>query len=166
MKEFEGNLGSVESTVAMNFRKIVAPLLSSPQLLLREFEKYKNLIERPIIRRSLVSERDALFSLLNGIVKKIEMSVDRIESGQAFDPADEDSLVHKGGLMSSKIAGIVLLKQTETKVASVLSTSKALLDDLAGFTSLGSSCENLIYRYSFILDVDCIILLLSYIVAH
>jgi dynein heavy chain 2, cytosolic len=146
MKEFEANLATIESTVATNFRKVVAPLLSSPQLLLREFEKYKNLMERPIIRRSLASERDALFSLLNSIVRKFEITVDRIESGQAFDPADEDSLFHKGGLMSSKVAGIVLLKQVETKVASVLSTSKALLDDLAGFTSLGSSCENLIYR--------------------
>jgi hypothetical protein len=146
LKEFETSLGSVESTVAMHFRKSVAPLLSTPQLLLREFEKYKSLLQRPIIRRSLVSERDALFSLLNGIVRKFEASVDRIESGQAFDPSEEDSLVHKGGLMSSKVAGIVLLKQIETKVASVISTSKALLDDLSGYNTLASTCDNLIHR--------------------
>ena len=118
--------------------------LGSPQLLLREFQKYKNLLERPTIRRTLVSEREVLFSLLNDMIRKFEISVDRIESGQVFD--DEENVGNKGGLTSQRVSGIVMLKQVEGKIASIIITSKSLLNDVNGYDAFASSCENLVQR--------------------
>ena len=146
IKEYEASIDPVESTVAMHFKRNAAPLLSNPQLLLREFQKYRNLLERPTIRRTLVSERDALFSLVNEMIRKFENAVDRVESGQTFDPLDDDVRSNKGGMTSPRVASIVLFKQLESKVASILSTSKMVLNDIKGYDTLVSTCEGLVYR--------------------
>jgi len=145
LKEFELLIDPVESAVATHFKRNTAPLLTSPKLLLREFQKYKNLLERPSIRRSLVSEREVLFSLLNDMIRKFEVSVDRIESGQVFDE-EEGSLGNIRGLVSSRVSAVVMLKQIESKLATILSTSVSVLRDVKGYDALATSCENLVHR--------------------
>ena len=88
--EYEQNIVPVESAVASHFRRNTAPILDRPQLLLREFQKYKNLLERPTIRRAMVSEREALLPLLRDLVRKMEANVDRIEAGQDDSDGEED----------------------------------------------------------------------------
>ena len=86
VKEYERAIAPVEAAVAAHFRRNVAPILDHPQLLLQEFQKYRNLMERPSIRRDLSSEREALLSLLKEFLKKLEATVERIEAGQVRTP--------------------------------------------------------------------------------
>jgi dynein heavy chain 2 len=156
--EYEQNCIRVESAVATHLKSSMSSILDRPQLLLREFQKYKNLLERPTIRHAMVSQREALLPLLRELVRKIESSVDRIEAGG--DDSDDDAGPGrgKGGprgsngssgagkLLTNRIAGIVQLRQLSAKVASILSTSQGILNDLDGFAQFAGQCQNLISR--------------------
>jgi dynein heavy chain 2 len=156
--KYERTISPVEAAVAAHFRRNSTPILDQPQMLLQEFQKYRNLMERPAIRRALVSEREALLSLLKEFVKKLETTVDRIEAGQDGDGSDEEedsfrSGTSRGGgsgrkatLMSPRIAGIVMLRQILAKVTSMLVTCQGLLNDLDGYPRFSQQCEALVSR--------------------
>jgi dynein heavy chain 2 len=91
--EYEQSIDPVEEAVASRFRRNVAPVLDQPQLLLREFQKYRNLLERPTIRRSMISERETLLTQLKEFIGKIEMSVDTLESSRG----DSSEFTSAGG---------------------------------------------------------------------
>ena len=138
VKEYEKTIDPVETAVAAHFRKNTIPILDRPQLLLQEFKKYRNLMERPAIRKALVAERESLLLLLKEFLKKLGVSVDRVEAGQLGDESDEEedrfrSGTSRGGgsgsgsgvgqgkarLMSPRLTGIVLLRQICAKVTSM-----------------------------------------------
>ena len=159
VKEYERTIDPVEAAVAAHFRKNSAPILDRPQLLLQEFQKYRNLMERPAIRRALVFEREALLSLLKDFLKKLEAAVDRVEAGQVGDDSDDEedrfrSGTSRGGgsgqnrsrLMSPRLAGIVLVRQICAKVTGMLVTSQGLLSDLDGYPRFLQQCEALVSR--------------------
>ena len=164
VKEYERTIDPVEVAVAAHFRKNSVLILDRPQLLLQEFQKYRNLMGRPAIRKALVSEREALLSLLKDFLSKLSTSVDRVEAGQVGDDSDDeddrrnDSHGNKNGnsngngyssrtkLMSPRLAGIVLLRQINAKVTSMLLTSKDILNDLDGYPKYFQQCELLINR--------------------
>jgi dynein heavy chain 2, cytosolic len=136
----------VESAVASHFRRNISPLLDRPQILLREFQKYQSLLERPKIRRELVSERETLLSLLKEVVKKLESAVDRLEQGR--DEGGDESMenIQRTRLLSPRIAGIVYLRQIGAKIASIVSTSQSVLHDLDGYSKFSSTCESVLSR--------------------
>jgi len=86
VKEYERTIAPVEAAVAAHFRRNVAPILNHPQLLLQEFQKYRNLMERPSIRHDLSSEREALLSLLKEFLKKLDNTVKVIEDNEVRLP--------------------------------------------------------------------------------
>lgn len=154
--DYERSLDPIEEAVAARFRKSVAPLLSQPQLLLREFQKYHNLLERPTIRRSMIAERESLLTQLRELVAKIELSVDSIEAskGEADDPpaANNNAIVgigmgsHSATLFSPRVNNIVMLRQLASRAASALNTSQELLSDLDGYQRFSLQCKNLLQR--------------------
>ena len=147
--DYEKAIDPVESAVAQHFRRNVSTILDHPQLLLREFQKYRNLMERNSIRRTLMNERDILLSLLQNYLKRLENSVDRIESGQDDDDETDSSIgraTNRARLLSPRLAGIIHLRQISSKVSSVLTTTSGLLDDLDTYASFQKSCESLISR--------------------
>jgi dynein heavy chain 2, cytosolic len=154
--DYERSLDPVEEAVAARFRRSVAPMLSQPQLLLREFQKYHNLLERPTIRRSMIAERESLLTQLKELVSKIELTVDSIEASKADldDPTSSNSSAvvgwgmgsHSATLFSPRVNNIVMLRQLASRAASALSTSQELLADLDGFPRFSSQCKNLLSR--------------------
>ena len=149
--EYENNILPVESAVAAHFRRNAAAILDHPQLLLREFQNYRNLLARPSIRRNLVSERDVLLSLLKEFVQKMELSVDRIEAGQEDSDVEGPQGVgattnQRARLLPPRLAGIVYLRQISAKVVQMLTTTKGLLDDLDSYPSFAKNCASLISR--------------------
>jgi hypothetical protein len=54
----------------------VSSLLSKPQLLLREFHRYTNLLERPRIKALLSHEREILLQQLHELVDRLEADFD------------------------------------------------------------------------------------------
>ena len=154
-KEYERMVDPVESAVANRFRRNVAPMMDRPQMLLTEFQKYKNLMRRPTIRRALVSERESLLSLLKDAVKKMEASLDRDDNGNYYSDDEGNSSNSKGGaynasygtkMVSPVVAGIVYLRQLGSKIGSIYSASKDLLSDLDNYPKFATQCEKLIAR--------------------
>ena len=158
VKEYEHAISPVEAAVAKHFRDNASPILDHPQLLLQEFQKYRNLMERPSIRRELSSEREALLTLLKEFLKKLEITVERVEAGQEDDFDEEEERFRSGNslsggsgqlrarLMSPRLAGIVLLRQVGSKVASMLSASQGMLNDLDAYPRFAQQCESLVGR--------------------
>eukprot|EP00605_Chrysophyceae_sp_TOSAG23-4_P002934 GSChrysophyteH1.ASY1.ANO1.3229.1 assembled CDS len=146
VKEYEKYIEPVETAVAAHFRRNAAAILDHPQLLLREFQKYRNLLERPSIRRALVSERDVLLSLLKDYTGKMENTVDRIESGQ--DEGDDFGAptAQRARLLSARLGGIIYLRQISSKIVSMLNTTRGLLDDLDSYPRFAKQCEALVSR--------------------
>eukprot|EP01041_Mallomonas_annulata_P006819 gene6819-13816_t len=145
--KYEESVAPVEIAVASHFRQKISPIMDRPLLLLREFQQYRHLLQRPNIRKSLVGEREALLALLKDLCKKIETSVDHVEGGGNGDSDSEGTGGFGGGRLSSpRIAGIVLLRQLGARVASMLNTSQGLLDDLDAFPRFAAQCESLISR--------------------
>jgi dynein heavy chain 2, cytosolic len=154
-----GMIDPAEAAVAAHFSRNATPILDRPQLLLQEFQKYRNLIERPAIRRALVSEREALLSLLRDYLKKLEASVDRVESGQNGGDSDDEEDRFRGDnnrsgtgghnrakLLSPRLAGIVLLRQMCARITTMLATSQGILNDLDGFPRFAQQCQSLVGR--------------------
>ena len=159
VKEYERTIDPVEAAVAAHFRKNSTPILDRPQLLLQEFQKYRNLMERPAIRRALVSEREALLSLLRDYLKTLEAAVDRVEAGQDGDDSDEEDDRFRNGngkngsgghtkarMLSPRLSGIILLRQMCAKVTSMLATSQGILNDLDGYPRFSQQCEAIVSR--------------------
>ena len=154
-KEYERMVDPVESAVANRFRRNIGPLMDRPQTLLSEFQKYKNLMRRPTIRRALVSERETLLSLLRDTVKKLEASVDRDDNGNYYSDDEGGGSNAKGGaysagygtkMVSPIVAGIVYLRQLGSKIGAIYTASKDLLNDLDNYSKFASQCEKLIAR--------------------
>ena len=150
VREYEKLIDPVENAVATRFKRNIAQYLDRPQLLLGEFQKYKNLMDRPTIRRSLISERETLLSLLRDVVKQMEASVDHDDFGAQYD-GDEDGrqggyVPHGTKLTSAHIAGIVYLRQLGAKVTAMYNITKDVLKDLDGYSKFSSQCEDLIRR--------------------
>jgi dynein heavy chain 2 len=152
VKEYERLIDPVENAVGTRFKRNIAQFLDRPQLLLSEFQKYKNLMDRPTIRRSLISERETLLSLLRDVLKQMEASVERDDFGAHYD-GDEDSSSRQGGyvphsikLTSPHVAGIVFLRQLGAKVSTMYAVTKDVLKDLDGYVKFAGLCEDLIRR--------------------
>lgn len=152
VKEYERLVDPVENAVATRFKRNIAPHLDRPQLLLGEFQKYKNLLDRPTIRRALVSERETLLSLLRDVLKQMESSVDRDDFGGQYEN-DEETGSRQGGyvphgtkLTSPQVASIVYLRQLGAKVAAMYSATKEVLKDLENFSKFDAQCQELISR--------------------
>jgi dynein heavy chain 2 len=136
--EFEELIDPITIT---SFRRIISSILNRPQLLLNEFLKYKTLLKRSNILRSLLPERETLLALLKKLIKNIDNSIDHIDNSK-----NDNSL--NGNFLSPCITKIVLLKQLETKVNAILSTGIDILYDLSGFREFQKQCDEISMKSS------------------
>jgi dynein heavy chain 2 len=156
VKQYEKLLEPIEAAVAGHMRKNIVRVQDKPQLLLQEFRRAQSLLERPAIRRALASEREVLLSLLREQLKKVEQSVDRIETNGRDDSDDEEGggssaaavagAARSSRLLSPTVACLVKLRQLASRVTAVLGTSRQLLSDLNDFSRLEDLGTTLIGR--------------------
>lgn len=156
VKEFERRVDPIESAVASKFRRDIAPYMDNAQMLLEEFLKCKNLMNRPNIRRSTATERETLMTLLREKVKQMENAIDKGEILADGSDDEESKSGHGndtglnfrlGGKSSSQLVSIVIrLRQIGAKVADIFSTSKSLFEDLDGFSRYSAQCESVLSK--------------------
>lgn len=154
VRQYESLIEPVESAVASHIRKNISHIQDKPQLLLQELKRYQNLLERPSVRRALSSEREMLLSLLREQLKKIEITIDRIEATGRDESDDEDAgnsvmavAGRKGSrLLSGTVSCLVSLRQLGSRVTAILGTSRQLLSDLDSYSRLEDQCTTLIGR--------------------
>lgn len=143
--EYEKKVEPIEAAVASRFKRTLASTLDRPQMLLNEFQKYKNLVCRPSIRKSLASERDTLLALLRDVVRKNDQIVDGIESFK-YGEDGVFSISNANKLVSPNIQNIIMLRQLNAKISSMLNSSSAILSDLNGYEDFANQCDNLLGR--------------------
>eukprot|EP01031_Cornospumella_fuschlensis_P031389 gene31390-37941_t len=151
VKEYERLVDPVEAAVASRLRKCLAPYLDNAFLLLAEFQKYKNLLYRPAIRRAVASERETLLSLLREKIRQIENIVDKddlLANGSDDEAGRGAGVGIATGIKAASplILSIIRLRQLGARVKDVYASTKALLDDLDAFAKFSSLCDSLIHK--------------------
>ena len=121
---YEDLLAPIERHIAGNLQKKMSKLANRPQVLLREFQKFRNLIGRPNIGSVLTSERQTLLAQLTTHVEQLEGDFEaRTSGGRGASPP-------KGRNTSHKVNCVVWGKQLRNKVTNLLKTATPLLKDL------------------------------------
>lgn len=71
VEQFEAILEPAEQRIAGKLRDQLRQCLKQPHQLLREFQRYKELVRRPTIFKELVTEREALLAELTTFLKQV-----------------------------------------------------------------------------------------------
>ncbi|XP_065833043.1 cytoplasmic dynein 2 heavy chain 1-like isoform X2 [Oscarella lobularis] len=137
VSQYERLMAPAESRIAGKLRRQFRDIKASAHQLLREFQRFKELIKRPKISTELASERETLLGQLAAYVKSMrdDYSV-HSGSGAASLSSNEtrDSVsAAKGKNLSDVVNNVVFARQMEAKVKDTLETAEQLLNDLAGF---------------------------------
>ncbi|CAN0042899.1 unnamed protein product [Ascophyllum nodosum] len=133
VKVFEQSLRPLEMAAANSFRRRITGMESRPQLLLKEFHRFSNLMRRRQIQEALGSEREALLSQLTEHMAVQEMIFDDQDLSAGVDPSGSGSGLAWGRNLSSRIRGIVYCRQLCARVRASAEAASALLSDLSGF---------------------------------
>ena len=125
--QYEELLAPIERHIAGNLQKQMSRMASRPQQLLREFQRYRNLIGRPNIGSVLMSERQTLLAQLTTHVEHLEGDFESRTNGGR---GGSDSSPPRGRNTSHKINCVVWGKQLRNKITQLLKTATPLLKDL------------------------------------
>ncbi|CAH1776602.1 unnamed protein product [Owenia fusiformis] len=123
--QYERAMSPAEQKIAGKLRSQFRGMEANSQQLLREFQKYKELIKRPSISKDMVSERETLLGQLQVYIKQLRDDFVQRTSGGKKPP--------KGKNLPEVVNNIVWVRQLEAKVEETSNTAEALLGDLSGF---------------------------------
>ena len=123
VRSYEELLAPIERHIASNLQRQMSRFADRPQQLLREFQRYKNLIGRPNIGKVLMSERQTLLAQLISHVEHLDGDFETRTSGRKTQPP-------AGRNTSHNINCVVWGKQLRNKVRLLLRTATPLLKDL------------------------------------
>ncbi|XP_013392185.1 cytoplasmic dynein 2 heavy chain 1, partial [Lingula anatina] len=123
--QYERAMAPAEQRIAGKLRSQFRSMQANSQQLLREFQRYKELIKRPSISKEMVAERETLLGQLTVFIKQIRDDFTQRTSGDKAPP--------KGKNMPEVVNCIVWVRQLEAKVEETNIIAEALLGDLSGF---------------------------------
>ncbi|XP_025088458.1 cytoplasmic dynein 2 heavy chain 1-like isoform X3 [Pomacea canaliculata] len=135
--QYERAMEPAQQKVAGKLRTQFQVLDGNPQQLLREFQRFKELIKRPAIRKLMVSERETLLGQLMVHVRQISEDFS-IRTGHRGGKG-----VPKGKNLPDVVNNIVYVRQLEAKIDETLMTAETLLGDLNGFEKFGKDTREL-----------------------
>lgn len=139
MREYERTLAPIEQHVSANFRRQVAKCLSCPLLLLKEFERFGKLIERPRIRDLLSHERETLLSQLTEHLDQLENELDRRSSSSASSAAKSAG----GKNLSPNLCALVYARQLKARLNGTFTVAASFVQDLPSFDSYEGAVRSL-----------------------
>ncbi|KAL3266580.1 hypothetical protein HHI36_010744 [Cryptolaemus montrouzieri] len=118
-KEFERLLEPAEQKVGYKLKKQLSSINANTRQLLYEFNRYAELISRPILKQTLVTERQYLLTSLHDYVRQLQMQTS----------ADVNYLGAKSDTPLI-IKELMMTRQLESRAKEVHTTSERLLNDL------------------------------------
>ncbi|XP_022103094.1 cytoplasmic dynein 2 heavy chain 1-like isoform X1 [Acanthaster planci] len=133
--QYHRAMAPAEQRIAGKLRSQLRNLEASPQQLLREFLKNKELVSREGVRKELVSERETLLGQLQVYLKTIK---------DDFNTRITDTSPPTGKNLPEVVNNIVWVRQLEAKVEETSSVAEALLKDLSGFSRFRRSAGDLV----------------------
>ncbi|XP_012944204.1 cytoplasmic dynein 2 heavy chain 1 [Aplysia californica] len=124
--QYERSMEPAQQRIAGKLRSQFRQLDQNPQQLLREFQRYKELVRRPIITKELVAERETLLGQLITYVRQVNEDFNsRTGRGSGQIP--------KGKNNPSIVNNIIFVRQLEAKIDETRLIADALLGDLDGY---------------------------------
>ncbi|XP_071846316.1 cytoplasmic dynein 2 heavy chain 1-like isoform X2 [Apostichopus japonicus] len=122
--QYEKAMAPSEQRVAGKLRSLFRSLEGNPHQLLREFERYKELVRRENVKKELVAERETLLGQLQVYLKSIK---------DDFGLRTSESKPPAGKNLPEVVNNIVWVRQLQAKVEQTSNVASALLQDLNGF---------------------------------
>ncbi|KAM7436007.1 Cytoplasmic dynein 2 heavy chain 1 [Porites harrisoni] len=140
--QYERGMAPAEQKIAGKLRQQLSDLSAKSHQLLREFQRYKELVKRPSISKELSPERETLLGQLTVYIKGIRD--DFIARTQNSYSGNKDgSGPPKGRNMPEIVNNIVWVRQLDSKVKETLNTAESLLGDLSGFKGFKREASDL-----------------------
>ncbi|XP_037123246.1 cytoplasmic dynein 2 heavy chain 1 isoform X1 [Syngnathus acus] len=136
--QFERIMAPSEREVAGRLKSYIADVQDNPQQLLQVFQKHKELIRRPSIRKELQSERDTLMARLLDYNKGLKTD---FESRCHGNPGEKAGPL-MGRNLSDVVNKIIWVQHIIHKVEDCVRISEALLSDLSGFKGFVHFCDD------------------------
>uniref|UniRef100_A0AAV2J329 Cytoplasmic dynein 2 heavy chain 1 n=1 Tax=Knipowitschia caucasica TaxID=637954 RepID=A0AAV2J329_KNICA len=127
--QFERLMSPSEQEVAGRLKKYIADVQSNPQQLLHVFQRHKELIQRPSIRKELQSEREILLARLLDYNRVLKADFEARCHGAPRD----NSGTYIGRNLPEVVQKIVWVRQFIHKLEDSSRIAEALLTDLSGF---------------------------------
>ncbi|XP_076467409.1 LOW QUALITY PROTEIN: cytoplasmic dynein 2 heavy chain 1-like [Babylonia areolata] len=125
--QYERAMEPSQQKIAGKLKSQFHMLDGNPQQLLREFQRYKELIKRPAISKQMVSERETLLGQLTVHIRQISEDFSQ-RTGHRGGKG-----VPKGKNLPEVVNNIVYVRQLEAKIEETMVIAEALLGDLSGF---------------------------------
>ncbi|XP_051482944.1 cytoplasmic dynein 2 heavy chain 1 isoform X1 [Apus apus] len=138
VSQYERIIAPAEQKIASKLKKFLSEIQDSPQQLLQTFQKYKELIKHPNIRKELLFERETLLARLQDYVKDYQTDFET----RCHGVAGEVSGPLSGKNLSEVVNNIVWVRQLELKVGDTIELAEALLSDLSGFQTFRQSADS------------------------
>ncbi|XP_071951365.1 cytoplasmic dynein 2 heavy chain 1-like isoform X2 [Antedon mediterranea] len=125
VSQYERAMAPAEQRIAGKLRGQFQKLSKNSHQLLREFQRYKELVKRDSVKKELVSERETLLQQLQQYIKIIK---------EDFNTRVNEGKPKLGKNLPEVTNNIVWVRQLEAKVEETSHTAEALLNDLSGFS--------------------------------
>ncbi|KAK7096855.1 hypothetical protein V1264_003902 [Littorina saxatilis] len=135
--QYERAMEPAQQKIAGKLRSQFHSLDGNPQQLLREFQRYKELIKRSAISKQMVSERETLLGQLTVHIRQISEDFSQ-RTGHRGGKG-----VPKGKNLPEVVNNIVYVRQLEAKIDETQMIAEALLGDLGGFEKFSKDAASL-----------------------
>ncbi|KAK3100036.1 hypothetical protein FSP39_013759 [Pinctada imbricata] len=136
VSQYDKIMSPVEQKIASKLRSQFKGLDGYPQQLLREFQRYKELIRRPNISKEMVSEREQLLGQLMVNIKEAEDDFQKRTGQRAGGKG-----IPKGKNLPDIVNTIVYGRQLEARTQETIKIAESLLGDLSGFTKFRKDAQ-------------------------
>lgn len=143
--EFEKQLEPIESFIADKLQTQLARMVDKPQAALREFSRYKHLIRRPFIWKTLSTEMESLLAQLSAHIDQLDRDFDQ-------HSVSESDHIPSGKILSAKVSTIVWGQQLISRLNSLNQSSKALLGGLSNYDQFTDAIETLLNKANGMVD--------------
>ncbi|XP_041438616.1 cytoplasmic dynein 2 heavy chain 1 isoform X2 [Xenopus laevis] len=140
VSQYERIIEPAEQKTASKLKTYFSEFHDSPQQLLQAFQKHKELVKRPSLKKQLNLERETLLARLQDSNKDI---LSDFESRSHGSPGDSSGPL-TGRNLPEVVNNIVWVRQLQMKVEDSVKTADALLSDLSGFPSFRKSANDLL----------------------
>ena len=138
MTQYNRSIEHVEVECAQKLQTIFASLQGQPNQLLREFQRFKDLVQRETISRSLTSERETLLAQLTSSLKAIK--------GE-FRERVKDGNNSRGKNLPIVVSNIVWTRQAIVKIEETDDTVISLVGPKSNYQALSSEVFEELRKY-------------------
>jgi dynein heavy chain 2 len=140
VEKYQDSRVPLERRISEKLRSKLSQLGDKPQLLLIEFQRNKELIKKPNVKKELSQERSTFLGHLRSHVKTLRNDFENLSY---VDNNRNSTTFEAGKSMTELVNRIVCGKQIEDKLLAILSTARTFLDDLSGTDALNKECQQL-----------------------